>query len=152
MQVSGNCHCGNITFEAEIDAEKISICHCLDCQGMSGAPYNAVVQVLKSEFNLKTGTLKKYVKIAENGNRRAQMFCPECGTRIYATADDEALSGTQKLYGIRIGTLKENSQLRPKRQIWTRSAMPWVNELGDIPAIEMQPEGHSADHVGPPSS
>ena len=144
MQVDGGCHCGNVTFEAEIDETKVGVCHCSDCQRMSGAPYNAVVQVRESNFVLKSGTLKKYVKIAENGNPRAQMFCPECGNRIYATAEGDAPEGEDKLFGIRVGTINQKDQLRPSRQIWTRSAQPWVNDLADIPAVETQPEGHLA--------
>ncbi|BAL76446.1 hypothetical protein S23_32430 [Bradyrhizobium cosmicum] len=32
MQIDGQCHCGQINFEAEIDPEAISVCHCRDCQ------------------------------------------------------------------------------------------------------------------------
>ena len=32
MHIDGGCHCGNITYEADIDPEAVSICHCADCQ------------------------------------------------------------------------------------------------------------------------
>ncbi|MCS3977997.1 hypothetical protein M2191_002680 [Bradyrhizobium japonicum] len=32
MQIDGQCHCGQITFEAEIDLEAVSVCHCRDCR------------------------------------------------------------------------------------------------------------------------
>ena len=32
MKLHGSCHCGAVTFEAEADPEKASICHCTDCQ------------------------------------------------------------------------------------------------------------------------
>ena len=28
MQIDGQCHCGQISFEAEIDPELVSVCHC----------------------------------------------------------------------------------------------------------------------------
>ena len=34
------------------------------------------------------GETKSYVKVADSGNRRAQVFCPECGTPLYATAPE----------------------------------------------------------------
>jgi hypothetical protein len=37
MHIDGQCHCGHITFEAEVDPEKTSLCHCTDCQTLSGA-------------------------------------------------------------------------------------------------------------------
>jgi hypothetical protein len=32
MKVDGRCHCGFITFAAEIVPEKVWLCHCTDCQ------------------------------------------------------------------------------------------------------------------------
>ena len=32
MRIHGRCHCGFIAYEAEIDPEKVMICHCTDCQ------------------------------------------------------------------------------------------------------------------------
>ena len=32
MKIDGRCHCGCVTYEAEIDPEKVLICHCGDCQ------------------------------------------------------------------------------------------------------------------------
>jgi hypothetical protein len=138
MHVDGGCHCGNITYEAEIDEGKVAICHCEDCQCMSGAPYNAVTMTTESNFILKSGTLKKYVKTAESGNKRAQMFCPECGTRIYATSVDAPPDGQEKIFGVRLGTINQRAELKPVRQVWHRSAQPWVNDLANIPAVDTQ--------------
>lgn len=138
MHVDGGCHCGNITYEAEIDEGKVVICHCEDCQRMSGAPYNAVAMVTESNFTLKTGALAEYVKTAESGNKRSQMFCSNCATRIYATAADTPPDGKEKIFGVRVGTINQRAELKPGRQAWHRSAQPWVNNLADIPAIETQ--------------
>jgi hypothetical protein len=31
MKIDGHCHCGQITFEADVDANALTICHCTDC-------------------------------------------------------------------------------------------------------------------------
>ena len=31
MKIEGACHCGYITYEADIDPDTTSICHCTDC-------------------------------------------------------------------------------------------------------------------------
>lgn len=139
MHVDGACHCGNITFEAEVDPEKVALCHCTDCQTMSGAPYNANAMVPENDFTLKSGTPKIYVKIAESGNPRAQAFCPDCGTRIYATAPEPNADGTPRIFGLRLGCIKQRAELRPKRQIWHRSAQPWIEDLDDIPSFDTMP-------------
>jgi hypothetical protein len=86
MRVDGGCHCGAVTFEAEIDPDKAGICHCTDCQILTGSAFAPFVPVPKAAFKLR-GQPKVYVKTAESGNRRAQAFCPECGSRLYATAE-----------------------------------------------------------------
>jgi hypothetical protein len=55
MKVEGRCHCGQITFEAEIDAEAVRICHCTDCQTLTGAAYRVNVQSPAQSFVLLTG-------------------------------------------------------------------------------------------------
>ena len=139
MHIDGGCHCGNITFEAEIDPERVTVCHCTDCQKMSGAPFNAVVQVFEKDFKLTSGTLKMYVKTAESGNKRAQMFCPDCGSRIYATALEDPPGGAPKVMAVRLGAVNQREQLTPRRQIWHRSAQPWVAHLDDIPSFDTTP-------------
>ena len=139
MHIDGGCHCGNITFEAQADPEKAVICHCTDCQKMSGAPFNAVIQVPESDFKLKSGTLKMYVKTAESGNKRAQMFCPDCGSRIYATSVEDPPDGGPKIFGVRLGSVNQREQVTPRRQIWHRSAQPWLSEIADIPSFDTTP-------------
>ena len=86
MKVSGRCHCGQISFEAEIDPTQVRICHCTDCQTLTGTAFRTTVPSLPGTFVLMSGTPKIYIKTAESGNKRAHAFCPECGTPIYSTA------------------------------------------------------------------
>ena len=51
MQVHGACHCGKVTFTAEIDPAKVMICNCADCQTLSGAPLRAIGQAPIASLN-----------------------------------------------------------------------------------------------------
>lgn len=133
MKVEGQCHCGQITFEAEIDPAAVRICHCTDCQTMSGSAYRVNVAAPAATFVLRSGQPKIYIKIAESGNRRAHAFCANCGTQIYSSAEHAT-----PIYAVRVGTLKQRAELRPKTQIWFRSALPWVMDLRDVRQIERQ--------------
>ena len=42
MQIHGSCHCGAVSFSAEIGPARVMVCHCSDCQVLSGAPFRAV--------------------------------------------------------------------------------------------------------------
>ncbi len=39
MKIDGHCYCGEITFEAEVDPNGLNICHCTDCQTLSGSAF-----------------------------------------------------------------------------------------------------------------
>ena len=135
MKIDGGCHCGYITYEAEIDPNKTLICHCTDCQTLSGSAFRVVVYTREDGFKLLSGEPKIYVKTSESGNKRPQSFCPECGTHIYATA----VSAGPKVYSIRVGTIRQRDQIAPKVQVWARSGQPWVTHIGSMRKIEKQP-------------
>jgi len=135
MRIDGGCHCGYVTYEAEVDPEKTAICHCSDCQSLSGSAFRTVVFTREGTFKLRSGELKIYVKTGESGTKRPQAFCPECGTPIYSTAVGEG----PKVHAIRVGTTRQRDQLVPRMQLWCRSAQEWVADLGSVPKFEKQP-------------
>lgn len=134
MRIDGGCHCGAITYEADIDPETVGICHCTDCQTLSGSAFSISVPAARDAFTVRTGQPKIYVKTADSGTKRAQAFCPECGTRVYAAAVSDP-----QTFNIRVGTIRQRAELRPTRQIWCRSAMPWVMDLRSVKPISGQP-------------
>lgn len=132
MRIDGACHCGGVSFSAEIDPARVMVCHCTDCQTLSGAPYRAVVAASYQSLVVR-GETRSYVKVAESGNRRAQVFCPECGTPLFATAPENPVQ-----VSIRLGCVKQRAELAPAMQIWTKSAMPWLKEFHDVPGTADQ--------------
>jgi len=132
MKVTGRCHCGNIGYEAEVDPTKVSICHCTDCQTLSGSPYRASVHAPAATFKLR-GQPKTYVKTAESGTRRMHAFCPDCGSPVYSAAISDP-----PFYSLRVGCLDKRDQLPPVRQIWCDSALPWSMDVKAVPQVRRQ--------------
>ncbi len=132
MQIDGACHCGAVSFTAQIDPGRVMVCHCTDCQVLSGAPLRAVVAASIETLSV-SGQPKSYVKVAQSGNRRAQVFCPECGTPLWAAAPENPTSVI-----IRLGCVRQRAQLKPAVQIWQHSALPWLSELASIPGSPEQ--------------
>lgn len=134
MKIDGGCHCGAITYEAEIDPETVTICHCTDCQTLSGSAFRTAVPARKDVFRLLTGKPKIYVKTAESGNKRVQAFCAECGSPIYSSAVTDP-----PVFMIRVGTIRQRAELAPKSRIWCRSALGWLNHVASIKQFAQQP-------------
>jgi hypothetical protein len=132
MKIEGGCHCGFITYEAEVDPEKASICHCTDCQQLTGSAFRTSVPAADGNFWLISGEPAIYVKTAESGRQRVQAFCPRCGSPIYATAPGDG----PKTYNLRTGTARQRDQLAPKRQIWCRSQQRWLGDIARMRGFE----------------
>ena len=136
MHVNGTCHCGAITFDAEVNPDHSVICHCTDCQAMASAPFRMMVVTHESSFNLKTGTPKAYIKrTADSGNLRELTFCDVCSTQLYATSvGDEG----NRMLALRLGVLDARADITPSRQIWCQSRLPWIDNLASLPAADGQ--------------
>ncbi len=132
MNIEGGCHCGRIKYHAVADPEKVEICHCTDCQTLSGSAYRTVVPVDADSFELLCGEPKLYAKTAEDGSQRLQAFCPECGSPLYSSPPE----GERGYLGIRVGTANQRDQLIPKNRYWMRSAQAWAQNLSNMNKIE----------------
>jgi hypothetical protein len=108
MKVTGGCHCGHITYEAEVD------------------PGTSV---------LKSGTPKLYLKTAESGKKRVHAFCPDCGAPIYATSPEPNQPVYGLRFG---GIDQRAQLAPPARQQWCRSALPWSMDLTQVERAERQ--------------
>jgi len=126
MQVDGRCHCGNITYVAEIDPAGVTLCHCTDCQVLCGSPWRASVQTGSLQFTGAEPAI--YIKTAESGRRRRQAFCGTCGTPIYSSTEQDP-----QTFNLRIGAIVQRAQLAPKMQDWTRSKLPWASDITSLP-------------------
>ena len=133
MRIDGGCHCGFIAYEGEADPEKAAICHCTDCQKLSGSAFRTVVPVQDSAFKMTGGEPTIYVKTADSGNQRQQAFCPKCGSPIFSAPPGDG----PKSYFVRVGTIRQRDQFVPQSQVWARSKQQW---LGDVPSIRASNE------------
>ena len=127
IDVHGSCHCGRIAYEAAVDPAAVTICHCTACQQLSGTAYRVSVPTAVEDFRLLSGEPRIYVKTADSGALRAQAFCADCGSPLYAHAVE-----APRTYGLRVGCLDQRRDLVPKRQIWCDSALAWTDDLTGI--------------------
>ena len=121
LEVLGGCHCKQFQYSAFVNSTKTYICHCNDCQVLSGTAFRVSLPVSSDKFRVVSGKLKTYVKIAESGNKRAQCFCENCGTQIYATGLED-----QSILNLRVGTIKDRKVLAPQSEKFTSEKLPWL--------------------------
>src|SRR4051794_24586191 len=101
MKVDGACHCGAIAYEAEVKEGTVNICHCLDCQTLTGSAFRANIQAPADGFRLVRGSPRRYIKTAESGAQRLHAFCGDCGGPVFACDPERP-----KSYSLRVGALR----------------------------------------------
>ena len=75
MKIDGKCHCGDLAYTAEIDPERITICHCSDCQELSGTAYRVDAQVGADAFGM-SGRPALYERTAASGRTARPRLLP----------------------------------------------------------------------------
>ncbi|MGH8222400.1 MAG: GFA family protein [Woeseiaceae bacterium] len=99
----GSCHCGAVTFEADIDfAATTYRCNCSICRRTRFWP-----AIVKPEgFRLLTGeaALTQYLF---NTKKNQHYFCKHCGVRAFGVGNETPIG---KMYGVNIGCLDQVSE------------------------------------------
>jgi hypothetical protein len=137
MPARGGAQFGHLGFHfLDIgDTASVVICHCTDCQTLSGSAFRTVLPAKEGTFRLLSGEPRVYVKTGDSGNKREQTFCADCGTPVYSAP----VGGAAKVVALRVGTVRQRDQLTPTDQYWSRSAQPWLEKLPTIKRTETQP-------------
>ena len=107
MHIDGQCHCGGVTYQAEIDPERVSICHCTDCQTLTGSPYRVTVICSGEQIRMTGKPPRTYAKVGDNGRIRVQHFCPDCGSPLFTSGEGDASDD----WGIRWGSIRQRGKL-----------------------------------------
>ncbi|MBB4009534.1 GFA family protein [Allorhizobium taibaishanense] len=134
MHIDGQCHCGHVTYKAEIDPENVGICHCTDCQRLSGSPFRVTVSAPRDKLQFTGNPPQSYTKHGDNGRIRYQFFCSKCGSQLLTTGDGEDAG----VWGIRWGSINQRDKLVPNHQIWRRSAVHWLDSISGLPGPDTE--------------
>ncbi|WP_197976162.1 GFA family protein [Sphingomonas sp. CFBP 13733] len=88
------CQCGQLTVELPGPSPAVVACHCIACQRRSGSPFG-VLAYYPEELLAVAGEGKRFERATDEGNRFETVFCPECGSTVYArTAKHPSMIGS----------------------------------------------------------
>ena len=99
----GSCHCGAVTFEADLDLAQTSYrCNCSICR--RNRFWAAVAR--SDRFRLLTGA-GELTESLFNTRKNQHFFCKHCGVRPFGVGNDTPIG---KMYGVNIGCLEGISE------------------------------------------
>ena len=133
MKIDGGCHCGFITYEAEADAGGTTICHCTD---LSDADWLGVPHDRSGRSEGVPAALRRTEGLFEDYRRE----WPKARAGVLPRVRYAHLRDHPTTYGVRVGTIRQRKQFVPKKQIWARSALAWVDDIAGIPKSDAEPK------------
>ena len=134
MKIDGACHCGAIAYEAEVDPERTTACHCTDCQELTGTAFRVVVPASEENYRILRGKPKIYIKTtADSGIHRAQAFCGDCGSPLPGLRMGGAFAV------VPAGSLDGPAGIRPTAHICCASRAEWDDGLAEVPTLDGLP-------------
>ena len=116
MTREGGCLCGAVRFKAVGEPLNVRICHCRNCQKAMGSPYFARALFPQSALTV-SGETSRYATSA----RLERVFCPRCGTRLFAWRTDGTAAG------VALATFDDPNSFAPTEHIFLSNKMTWVN-------------------------
>eukprot|EP00241_Pyramimonas_parkeae_P007408 CAMPEP_0114224466 /NCGR_PEP_ID=MMETSP0058-20121206/122_1 /TAXON_ID=36894 /ORGANISM="Pyramimonas parkeae, CCMP726" /LENGTH=167 /DNA_ID=CAMNT_0001334943 /DNA_START=370 /DNA_END=873 /DNA_ORIENTATION=+ len=79
---TGSCFCKSCTIEIKGDPQSVSICHCINCRQLSGAPFTAQIVVSADQVSIK----HTQGMVGFNSSPQVTRYrCATCSSPIYAT-------------------------------------------------------------------
>ena len=86
-KVTGSCNCGRHKYTIP-KAEKMNLCHCLDCRKWAGAMHSAHLFVQSKHIdNHGSPEPKTWTTNADSGTEMVRAWCDECGTGLWLKTD-----------------------------------------------------------------
>ncbi len=101
--LSGGCLCGAVRYRITAEPLMTRTCWCRVCQYI-GAGSATVNSLFTADALHIDGVLADYVCVADSGNHLHRRFCAQCGTHVYAHAEERPQVVIQEWVGRRLYT------------------------------------------------
>jgi len=128
--LTGSCLCHAVTYTLTGTPRGPVLCHCINCQKITGSAFANNLRYTKARLSLTTGAekIKRYEDGATlTGNKLSRYFCGECGSPIYLT--NPAFEGLVVLYSGGVdgggGEGEAEKNAKPKGEILAENRRGW---------------------------
>jgi hypothetical protein len=131
----GGCACGAIRYRLSEDPLGLHVCHCRDCQQVTGSAFVMTMPIHVRSLEVLRGEPAPFPFISPDGLSKCCLRCRDCGSRLWGQIGD-----APALLALQPGTLDDTTWLQPVAHIWTSRKQPWFKISKDVLVFEKQPE------------
>jgi len=131
--IRGSCLCGAVEFAIPSGQGGFQYCHCSRCRKTSGSSHAANLVLPAEQFRWLRGEHRVVQYTHEPAERYCNAFCSTCGSKLpWRTRNG-------KWFIVTAGSLDEDPDLRPERNIFWGSRAPWYVSPDDLPLFDTVP-------------
>ena len=129
---SGKCLCGMVNYSINAEPVKMAQCHCTDCQQSSGTGHFSLAFFPKDKVTIE-GNTRSFTTTADDGPEITRHFCPECGSRLFAT------NNINSFMSIAVGCLDDHSWFKPQAIVYNKRKPAWDFMNESLPTFDEMP-------------
>lgn len=122
---TATCRCGQLSATCTGEPQRVSVCHCLNCQKRSGSSFAAQARWPDDAVRW-SGDFRTWATTGDSGASATFRFCPTCGSTVGYQA--EALPG---LTAIAVGAFADPSFPPPVYSVYEERKHGWVSIVGE---------------------
>lgn len=117
---TGSCACGQLRVACRGEPQKVSLCHCLDCQRRTGSTYG-IAAFFPRERVRAEGRASRYERSSDGGHAITFHFCPDCGSTVFWEPERKP-----EAIAVAVGSFADPSFPAPTQTVWSERRHPWV--------------------------
>jgi hypothetical protein len=114
------CACGQLRLTCEGEPQRVSLCHCLDCQRRTGSAFGVAAFFARTAVTTE-GRAQTTRRLADSGRGLTFHFCPDCGGTVFWEPDFRPDS-----LAVAVGAFADPSFPKPDKAVFEERAHPWA--------------------------
>jgi hypothetical protein len=130
--LAGACLCGAVQYAVADAFLYAANCHCSLCRRATGAAFKPFAGIERDKLRITKGAEDLMLFGDESAH---DTRCKRCGSFLYSVVRDGAF------VHVAMGTLVDDSTIRPSAHIFVGSKAPWFTITDDLPQYEEHVSG-----------
>ncbi|KAI5464029.1 Mss4-like protein [Mariannaea sp. PMI_226] len=128
--VSGSCICKKVAYTYTGEPTLKAVCHCRECQKLTGSSYTYNFLIPRENFKWTSGTPKAGKFVQEIGVEVDYSFCPDCGTVLIKQSEADMF---KPFFLVQAGTIDgDEFKTKPDAELWTSRKVEWIDALNGV--------------------
>ena len=119
--IAGNCLCGRVTFKVNDEFSMFHLCHCTQCQKITGSAFASNIFTRPDNIEWVKG-IELAVRYDDPERHFTKVFCSKCGSGL------PFLTQSGKYIIVPAGSLSEQPEIRPQDNIFWSEHIAWLDD------------------------